>query len=129
MNCLPTISVAMALLSLTAGMWLLYKSKKEVLGTFFKVVAWFIIVVSMCLIVCCGMRCMMHCCMAKQDCSSMQQCGPDGMMQGGCEKMSSGCNMPCCKMMRDKNCSMADSADCCKKGEKILVKDSIVIKE
>ena len=60
MICLPTIAIALLLLSLTAGTWLLYKTQKENLGTLFKVIAWFVLIVSFCSIICCGLHCVVH---------------------------------------------------------------------
>ena len=82
MNCSPTIAIALLLLSLTAGAWLLYKTQKETLGTFFKVVAWFVIVVSFCSMICCGMRCIFHCCKEKNECGKEQECGMRGEERG-----------------------------------------------
>ncbi len=105
MNCSPTIALALLLLSLTGGMFLLYKTQKENLNAFFKVVAWFVIVVSFCSMICCTMRCIMHCCMQRQECREMENCergmgmGPGGMRHimimrgedGECEMMGKGC--------------------------------------
>ncbi len=82
MNCSPTIAIALLLLSLTAGTWLLYKTQKENLNTFFKVIAWFVIVVSFCSMICCGMHCMMHCCKSKGECNREQECGMRGEERG-----------------------------------------------
>ena len=78
------ISIAALLLSLTAGTFLLYKTKKEDLGVFYKVVAWFVIVLSMLLIFCCAV-----CCIAARECRMDNGCnqgemrGHSGMMRGG----------------------------------------------
>ena len=56
------ISIAVLLLSLTAGTFLLYKTKKEELGVFFKVVSWFVIVFSILLIFCS----LIHCIVARE---------------------------------------------------------------
>ena len=52
------IGIAALLLSLTGGMFLLAKTRKEALGLFYKLVAWFIIVLSFGLICCCTLHCM-----------------------------------------------------------------------
>lgn len=78
------ISIAVLLLSLTAGTFLLYKTKKEGLGIFYKVVAWFVIAFSMLLIFCCAV-----CCIAQRECRMENNCnqgemrGHSGMMRGG----------------------------------------------
>ena len=148
MNCLPNVSIALALLSLCAGMLLLYKTQKENLNAFFKVVSWFVIVVSFSLIVCCGMQCMMHGCMMKQNCGGMQQCGPN-MGMGGCAMGGHGgmmrhgnphmmmhggmnmCDMPCCNGMQEKKCDMGEEDCCMRKGEKriIIEKDTVITKK
>ena len=74
MNCSPTIAIALLLLSLTGGMFLLYKTQKESLGGFFKVIAWLVIVVSLGSMVCCGLRCVMHGCMQREECRGMERC-------------------------------------------------------
>jgi hypothetical protein len=92
MNCSPTICIALLLLSLSAGMFLLYKTQKESLGTFFKVVAWFVIVVSFCSMVCCGLRCMMHGCMKGNKCEEKEKCEM-GMGGGDCRMGGGECRM------------------------------------
>ena len=154
MNCSPTICVALLLLSLSAGMWLLYKSQKENLGTFFKVVAWFVIVVSFCSMICCGLRCVMHGCMRGNECEKMERCemgaGECTMgMHGGMSKRIMICeDDDKCEMGGGKCCGMCKEGkgeceegegekckegkmDCCKKGEKKceMKKDSVVIKK
>ena len=112
MNCSPTICIALLLLSLTAGMWLLYKTQKENLNTFFKVVAWFVIVVSFCSMICCTMRSVMHCAM-KQQCKEMGMGGCEmGMGKGMCMKGGMEKHM---MMMRGGECEMGGSK-CCKEG-------------
>jgi len=90
MNCSPTIAIALLLLSLTAGTWLLYKTQKESLGAIFKIIAWFVIVISIGSMVCCGMRCMMHCCKAKSECSKDEKCE---MNKSECNMESEHCRM------------------------------------
>src|ERR1035437_9001203 len=82
MNCSPTIAIALLLLSLTAGVWLLYKTQKENLSAFFKAVAWFVIVISLGSMICCGVRCMFHCCKMKSECNKEEQCGMRGGEEG-----------------------------------------------
>ena len=86
MNCSPIIAIAVLLLSLTAGTCLLYKTQKDNLNTFFKVVAWFVIVVSFCCMICCAMCCAMRCCMKMEKCHQMERCemgmGENGMGRG-----------------------------------------------
>src|ERR1017187_4128036 len=52
-----TTGIAVLLLSLTAGAFLLAKIKKEDLGVFYRIVAWFVIVFSILLIACSAIRC------------------------------------------------------------------------
>lgn len=115
MNCTPTICIALLLLSLSAGMWLLYKTQKESLNTFFKVVAWFVIVVSLCSMICCGMRCLMHGCMSRGgNCGGASQCEMGG---GGCDMRGDGC-------MKEKRIVMfRGGEDGCEKGEKGCCKE------
>ena len=140
MNCSPTIAIALLLLSLSAGMWLLYKTQKENLNAFFKVIAWFVIVASLGSMVCCGLRCAMHCCMQKQECRGMEQCDMNmgkcgmghgmGMMHGEkciiiCKEGNEECEMGMgeCKegkgeCKEGKEECEEGKMDCCKKGEK-----------
>src|ERR1035437_9419608 len=80
------ISIAILLLSLTAGTFLLYKTKKEDLGIFYKVVAWFVIVFSMLLIFCCAVCCIAHReCRMENNCNQGEMRGHSGMMMRGGE--------------------------------------------
>lgn len=158
MNCSPAIAIALLLLSLSAGMLLLYKTKKESLGIFFKTVSWFIIVVSVCSMLCCAMRCIVHRCMKKQGCSEMQNCSMGmrefGMGHGGmnkrvmifkgdrgeCQHMMSNCcreNMECGEgkeecMGEEMKCCEKDSVHACAMDAKIkseVKKDTVVAKK
>jgi len=51
------IGIAVLLLSATAGAFLLAKTKKEELGIFYKVIAWFVIVFSLLMIFCSALHC------------------------------------------------------------------------
>ncbi len=51
-----SISIAVLLLSLTGGTFLLAKANKEELGIYYKVVAWFVIIFSILLILCSSIR-------------------------------------------------------------------------
>lgn len=141
MNCSPTICIALLLLSLTAGMFLLYKTQKENLNTFFKIVSWFIIVVSFGAMICCTVCCIRKCC--RQQCAGNQECGPGGYGEcgpGGMNKRvmiykgdAGECSSDqpvrqagsyrgkgCCKDMMEceegkKGCEEGEM-DCCKKG-------------
>lgn len=126
MNCSPTISIALMLISLTAGMWLLYKTKKESLGTLFKLVGWFIVIVSLGCIICCGIRCVLC---KKQTCGT-EQCGMGG------KECSSGKTMHC-KMKGEECCSegRGEEMACCEQEregcetEIEVKKDTIIEKE
>ena len=117
MNCSPTIAIALLLLSLTGGMFLLYKTRKESLGTFFKIVAWFIIVVSICSMICCSMLCMLRHC--KQKCEKTEKCE---MGSGGCENDGEECGMGNHGRFKrimifkdaDGECQMMGKKGCCK---------------
>jgi hypothetical protein len=145
MNCSPTIGIALMLLSLTAGMFLLYKTKKESLGTFFKIVSWFVIVVSLGSMICCTMRCVFHGC-NKGGCERMEQCGPGGSEECGegekcgmghhggmnkrvmifkgeggeceveCEMEGKGCCKDKMECSEGKEGCEGEKRDCCKKG-------------
>ena len=129
MNCSPTICIALLLLSLSAGMFLLYKAQKENLNTFFKVVAWFIIVSSLCSMICCGLRCVMHGCMRGNECTEMNECGQGGfnkrvmIFRGGEGECEMGEGQHCCKEGKGEceegegECKEGEKA-CCKKDEK-----------
>lgn len=65
------LSLALILLSLTAGMYLLAKTRNENLGSFFKFISWLIIAGSLA-----GMLCLAICCLS---CS-----GGNGCYGGGC---------------------------------------------
>jgi len=122
MNCLPNISIALLLLSLTAGMWLLYKTKKETLGTLFKVAGWFVVVVSLLAMLCCGLRCISQC-KSKKECSGVGQCGSSRGAECG--------SGYCMKSMRF-DCTGMTKKECCKgekeQGDKKMEKDSVVVK-
>jgi hypothetical protein len=153
MNCSPPI--ALLLLSLTAGMFLLYKTQKENLNAFFKVVSWFIIIVSFVSMICSAMHCMMRmrCHMGREECREMEGCEM-GMGHGGMNKrvmIYRGEGDGECEMMKDccrermecgegKEECEEGKMDCCKKGgahecemgtEKKcdMKKDSVVVKK
>ncbi len=75
------IGIALLLMALTGGMFLLAKTNKDNLGAFYRVVAWAVIVISMLCMLCCACCCMMrrHCMM------NGGGCGNEMMMQRGCE--------------------------------------------
>ena len=149
MNCSPTIAIALLLLSLSAGMWLLYKTQKENLNAFFKVVGWFVIVISLGSMICCGLHCALRCCMAGSGhCyeRGMGECGPGSFNKrvmiykgghGGCEEGGKGC----CKEGKagceeaceegEENCCKSKEAGCeekCEEKEEHK-KDSVVVKK
>lgn len=132
MNCSPTIAIALLLLSLTAGMFLLYKTQKENLNAFFKVVSWFIIIVSFCSMICCTLRCVLHGCRKGEECREMEGCERGmGMGHGGCnrhmmmfrserggecEMMEKGCCKEKMECGEGKEECEEGKMDCCKKG-------------
>ena len=91
------ISLALMLLAVAAGMFLLAQTKKENLGNFFKYVAWIIIIAGFLGVACSVTRsvCRMSgCSYGNKDCGSIKMnCGP--MMQQECHK---GIGSECCKM-------------------------------
>ena len=119
MNCLPNISIALSLISLTAGVWFLYKTQKENLSILFKIAAWFVIIVALLNMACCGLRCCMQGCKMKKECKmemygggmGMNHCG---MNMGNCGMMMNR-GMNCCPMMANGNCK--EGRDECKEGK------------
>ena len=140
------ISIAVMLLALTGGMFLLAKTQKDGLNVFFKVMSWFVIVLSLGAILCCGIRCVARGCGKKEG-----GCHKEMMMRGECEN-DGGCGMHRSKMIMRK-CMMEGvengDGECkkdgmCKHGgegemggcsigmskcEKRIVKDTVIIKK
>ena len=54
------VPVSTALLALAAGLFLLAKANKDALGALYKIGAWFIIIVSLLVMLCVGTRTMLH---------------------------------------------------------------------
>ncbi|MBI3501026.1 MAG: hypothetical protein HY063_04465 [Bacteroidetes bacterium] len=133
MNCLPNVSIALSLISLTAGVWFLYKTQKENLSILFKVAAWFVIIVALLNLACCGLRCCMYGCRMKKECRmemmyggncnmGMNNCGM-GMGKGMCMMGGGGmCGMnQMCPMMSGSGgncCGMCKGGSCDKGGMK-----------
>ncbi|MHB8261341.1 MAG: heavy metal-binding domain-containing protein [Bacteroidia bacterium] len=124
MNCLPNISIALTLLSLTAGVWFLYKTQKENLSILYKVAAWFVIIVAILNMACCGVRSMMHCGKGRGECErGKEKCG----MRGGdyynihaenCWMGDKDCKTACDKDNDDKcnmKCEEDGDSKCCDK--------------
>ena len=117
MNCSPHIAIALLLLSLTGGMFLLYKTQKENLNAFFKVISWLVIVASLGSMICCGLHCAMRCCMRGEECREMERCEGRGdcdmresmMMRHGMNKRIIICTDG------DEECPMK-GGNCCKEG-------------
>lgn len=156
MNCSPVIAIALLLLSLTAGMFLLYKTQKESLGILFKIAGWFIIVVSIACMVHCSIHCVFRC--GKGNCGGMEQCGPGGgdcgwqdgkqinkrvmiCKEGGeeCGMGSRGMGHGCCQEMMEGCEDMMEECeegemDCCKmraeaEGGMKMEKDTVIVKK
>jgi hypothetical protein len=141
------VCIATLLLSLTAGMFLLAKTKKDSLGTFHSVISWFVIVLSLGCLLCCGMRAVMHgCCGMREEREIMMNGGEEGMQMcrpgmGGPHRMMRmemrGGN--CCGMNKEciENEMMEDACmqkegemkmgECCKK-KMHCEKDSVIVK-
>ncbi len=110
MNCSLSICISLFLLSFSAGMWLLYKTQKENLGMIFKLAAWFIIVMSLGSMVCCGIHSMKQHCMKEGQCEEKQECA---MGKGDCKMGGMGdCKMGMGKGMGE--CSMGHGRGGCK---------------
>ena len=126
MNCSPCIAIALLLIALTAGAFLLYKAKKESLGILHRLIGWFVIIVAIGCIVCCGMRCMRKCCMRGGECGMEQKCEMR-MMGGG---MHGG---KCC-MMKERSCCEGEEGACgheeksCCKGDEEHCEKKVEIK-
>lgn len=94
------IALSLALLAIVAGMMLMAQTKRETLGSFFKFVSWFVVIVGFLGIICLGvhcivMRCHHGCMMGKERMGMMDMRG------GRCmdSRMNSCCNMStgsCC---------------------------------
>ena len=147
-------SIGLLLIALVGGMFLLAKSDKDTLGIFYKVVAWFVIVLATLCLLCCGMRCAMGRCGMNNsmNCHGMMMgggmCEDEGGMckmnkricikmddddeDGGCEMKGGKCDMECmehCKMM-GKDCCKEGKGECKMNGEKMeMKKDTVVIKK
>ena len=93
------ISLSLALLVIIAGMNLLAKNAKENLGSIYKYISYFVIVVGFLSIICIGARCMMRCCNSNHGrCGTSQPCEEEreygyrkhcmsGEEKGGCDEM------------------------------------------
>jgi hypothetical protein len=143
------IAIAALLLSLTGGMFLLAKIQKDNLGTFYKVMAWLVIVASLATLLCCAVCCVawrqcmrmpghgqseMMCAPGQMDCCGGGSCSMGGMKHGG--MMRGG--MMHRGMMRE-DCCMDGKAmgKCCEEEEdddraeikrEIIVKDTVIKK-
>ncbi len=119
MNCMPYISSALLLLALTAGTFLLAKTKKDGLGLFYKIVSWTVIIVASLALLCCLGRCIckMRCGGWERHCETgMQNCmhgGGCGMMGGGNCMMQGGCGMMGGGQMHGGGCGMMMQGGCC----------------
>lgn len=138
------ISVATLLIALTSGMFLLAKTKKDNLGTFHNIIAWFVIVLSITCLAYCGIRIITG---AGHNMHKEKEIIINGM--GGTEhmmRMNHGKhNMmeieeDCCKMKNregqcnniEMNCckTKMNKEDDCRKNKKIeCKKDSVIIKK
>lgn len=144
------ICIALVLMALTGGMFLLAKTNKDNLGAFFKVISWAVIVISILALVCCLCCCMMgrcgmrggHCGSYGGGCEMQQHCGPGGMEKrmiimrgghGGCEEMESCEAEAGCGEGMQGECCKGKKEDCCKmKGEgcaEEAPKDSAAVKK
>lgn len=127
MNCSPNISIALCMLSLTAGVWFLHKVQKENLGILYKIAAWSVIIITILNMACCGMRCcMQRGCGGERECRERMYGGECG--RGGCDEGRSyhggwGRGMDCCcKDMCRRSCDEGEGecrrgGDCDDEGE------------
>lgn len=76
-------SIALSLLALVAGMYLLDKTKKEALGKFFNFISWLVIVASLLILLCALTRCVWRMSCRPYMGSSMEMCRP-GMTGDDC---------------------------------------------
>jgi hypothetical protein len=93
-------SIALSLLALVAGMYLLDKTKKEGLGKFYNFISWVVIVISILILLCGltrGLMRMKH--GGNYGYGRMEMCRP-GMMDDCCMPMRGHCG----KMMREECC-------------------------
>ena len=147
------IGIALLLTALTGGMFLLAKTQKDNLNIFFKIISWFVIILSLGAIICCGIRCAARGCCKEE----REGCHKNMMMRGGCEMGGGECEeMRGCGNERfftkrimirdmddddgecedegkgncktDEKCKMGagEKKDCCKKME--MKKDSAFVK-
>lgn len=114
MNLSPIIiAFAISLLALSAGTWLLLNTQKENVSILYKIVAWFVIVISICLMLSCSMYCAMRCCMIGQTCHEMEMGRDYGMEKWGCME-----HMKYRHMMMKGFGDEDDMMDGCKKNQK-----------
>ena len=104
------IATALSLLAITAGMFLLAKTKKEELGNLFKYASYFIITASFLCLICIGARGMRHCCMGGNEQCRMEQKG--GRMHSGCPSMMEQ-KEECNNMMMRMECHERMMKNCC----------------
>lgn len=139
------IGIALLLTALTGGMFLLAKTQKDNLNIFFKIISWFVIVLSLGAIICCGIRCaargcckeeregchknmmMRGCEMGGRECEEMNDCGGgrNMMFMKKCEMRDMEEGEEECDGKEKSECKMGggEKKDCCK-----MKKDSVVIK-
>lgn len=114
------ISFALALIAIVFGAKLLAQSQKENLGALYKYLAWFVIAMGFCVLMCDGAKALLNCCrmrnggmmrkeMMMRDGGGMMGGGPMWMRHGNDGGMSCG-NDPCCKMMMNQCCG---NNNCC----------------
>lgn len=115
---MPNISIALSLIALASGIWLLYKTQKENLSILYKVVAWVIIVVALLNVICCGIRCICPCDKIQQGCCVKQSCG----VMKGCGMKGKG-EMNCC-MVAKSNCTVKKEGCCVKAASSELQNES-----
>ena len=102
------IAIALTLIAITGGMFLLAKAKTENLGWFYKIGAWKIIIIAALCLICCLVRGFMGDC--EDDCMDDRDCG----MKEHCEKMPA-----CCDSMMKNGSMAADSTKMMDKNQEI----------
>ena len=149
------VSLALLLMAIAGGMFLLAKTNKDNLGNFFRFVSWFIIVSGFMGLLLCGLMCICRMCChgGGMDQERMMMMHQNMRFNEGCERGEGNCNgqiiikkfgnegeMNCPGMKGEcekggECCKEMKGTDCCKGGEKEckmemeMKKDTVIIKK
>jgi hypothetical protein len=69
------IAFSLSLIAIVSGTFLLAKTKSEALGSFFKFISWFVIIMGFLSLICLGIRCMKHSCHREGKCGKEMRMG------------------------------------------------------